>query len=70
MKSDGVTTPDDFVSSALTHMGYLEVAAETRQQLLDYAQAEGNLDWNDEKVGSRVGEMLALVGATTEYQFG
>ena len=37
---------------------------------LDYAQAEGNLDWNDEKVGSRVGEMLALVGATTEYQFG
>jgi len=70
MKSDGVTTPDDFVNSALTHMGYLEVGSETRQQLLDYAQSEGNLDWNDDKVGSRVGEMLALVGATTEYQFG
>ena len=56
--------------SALTHMGYLEVGAETRQQLLDYAQSEGNLDWNDDKVASRVGEMLALVGATTEYQFG
>jgi uncharacterized protein (DUF1800 family) len=70
MKSDGVKTPGDFVDSALEHMGYLEVGPETRQQLLDYAESEGNLDWNDAKADTRVGEMLALVGATTEYQFG
>ena len=58
------------VQSALEHMGYLEVGPETRQQLLDYAESEGNLDWNDAKSDTRVGEMLALVGATTEYQFG
>ena len=70
MMSDGVKTPGDFVDSALEHMGYLEVGPETRQQLLDYAESEGNLDWNDAKSDTRVGEMLALVGATTEYQFG
>jgi hypothetical protein len=29
------------------------------------------MNWSDESAsGTRVGEMLALVGATTEYQFG
>ena len=52
-------------------MGYLEISEETRQQLLDHAKSGGNMDWNDEDAaGTRVGEMLALVGATTEYQFG
>ena len=38
---------------------------------MDHAKAEGNMDWtNEEAAGVRVGEMLALVGATTEYQFG
>ena len=44
---------------------------DTRQQLLDHAKGEGDLNWNDESAaGTRIGEMLALVGATTEYQFG
>ena len=31
----------------------------------------GNMDWsNQSAAATRVGEMLALVGATTEYQFG
>jgi hypothetical protein len=51
-------------------MGYLEIETETRLQLMDYAQSGGDLDWDDAGVDSRVGEMLALVGATTEYQFG
>ena len=43
----------------------------TWQQLVDYATAEGDLDWSDEAAaGKRIGEMLALVGATTEYQYG
>jgi len=29
------------------------------------------MDWsNEDAAGTRIGEMLALVGATTEYQFG
>ena len=70
MKSDGVKTPDDFVNAALEYMGFLEVGSDTRQQLMDYAESAGDLDWDDAGVDSRIGEMLALVGATTEYQFG
>ena len=71
MKSDGISTPEQLLEASLEHMGYLEISDETRQQLLDHAKSGGNMDWNDrEAAGVRVGEMLALVGATTEYQFG
>ena len=71
IKSDGVNSPEELVEASLEHMGFLEVGAETMSQLLDHAKAEGNMNWNDEAAaGTRVGEMLALVGATTEYQFG
>jgi hypothetical protein len=52
-------------------MGFLEVGDVTMSQLLDHAKSEGNMNWSDESASdTRVGEMLALVGATTEYQFG
>ena len=71
IKSDGVNSPEELVEASLEHMGFLEVGDETMSQLLDHAKAEGNMNWNDETAaGTRVGEMLALVGATTEYQFG
>ena len=71
IKSDGVKSPEELVEASLEHMGFLEVGDETMSQLLDHAKAEGNMNWNDEAAaGTRVGEMLALVGATTEYQFG
>jgi uncharacterized protein (DUF1800 family) len=71
IKSDGINTPEELVRASLEHMGYLEVGDETMSQLLDHAKAEGNMNWSDEAAsGTRVGEMLALVGATTEYQFG
>ena len=71
MKAAGVSTPEELLEASLEHMGYLEIGDETRQQLMDHAKAEGNMDWsNEEAAGTRVGEMLALVGATTEYQFG
>ena len=51
--------------------GGIYVGGETRSQLLDHAKGGGDLDWNDKAAaGTRIGEMLALVGATTEYQFG
>ena len=70
MQADDVSTPKQLVEAALDHMGYVEIAGETREQLLDHAKGEGNLDWSGQSAGSRVAEMLALVGATTEYQFG
>jgi uncharacterized protein (DUF1800 family) len=71
MKSQGVNTPEDLLQASLEHMGFLEVAPETREQLLEQAKSDGNLNWDDERAaGERVGQMLALVGATTEYQFG
>ena len=71
MKAKGVSTPDQLLEASLEHMGFLEVGAETRGQLMDHVKGGGDLDWSDEAAaGTRIGEMLALVGATTEYQFG
>ena len=71
MKTEGISTPEQLIEASLEHMGYLDIGEETRQQLMDHAKAEGNMDWmNEAAAGVRVGEMLALVGATTEYQFG
>ena len=71
MKSDGVKSPEQLVESSLDHMGFLEVSDETREQLLGHAKGGGDMDWSKEDAaGTRIGEMLALVGATTEYQFG
>ena len=71
MKSDGVSTPEQLIDASLDHMGYLVIGEETRDQLMEHAKNGGNMDWSNEAAaGTRVGEMLALVGATTEYQFG
>ena len=71
MKAQGITTAEELVDASLEHMGFLEVGDETRQQLLDHAKSDGDLTWSDETaVATRIGEMLALAGATTEYQFG
>ena len=71
MQSDGITTPEELVNAALEHMGFVELSNETKEQLLENAQSSGNIDWsNPDSAGVRIGETLALVGATTEYQFG
>ena len=71
MKAEGVTTPEQLVAASLDHMGYLELGDETNEQLMEHAKGNGDLDWSDEAAaGTRIGEVLALVGATTEYQFG
>lgn len=71
MKDDGVSTPEQLLDAALEYMGFVELSDETRAQLMENASSSGNLDWSDpEAAGTRIGETLALVGATTEYQFG
>ena len=70
-KEEGVLTPDQLIDASLDAMGFLEISKETHDQLLEHAWSDGSLDWSDEAAaGTRVGEMLALIGATTEYQFG
>ena len=70
-KDEGVVTPEQLVDASLESVGFLELGDDTLRQLLEHANIGGDLDWNDEaSAGTRVGEMLALVGATTEYQFG
>ena len=71
MKAEGVTTPEQLVAASLDHMGYVQLGDETKEQLMEYAKINGNLDWSDEAAaGTRIGEILALVGATSEFQFG
>ena len=70
MKSDNVNTPDELLDACLAHMGFLELSSETREQLDEHANAGGNLDWSDESATAiRIGEIMALISATTEYQF-
>ena len=70
MKSDNVNAPDELLDACLAHMGFLELSSETREQLDEHANAGGNLDWSDESATAiRIGEIMALISATTEYQF-
>jgi len=73
--SDGTaTTPEALVDRCLDLMGPVQVSEKTRQQLASHAEEEGVMLWaTDEAYGTsarRVGDMLALIAAATEYQFG
>jgi hypothetical protein len=61
------------VDGCLDLLGPYEVAAETRQELIDQAKEWGQLRWDGEAnaktADQRVGEMLQLIVATREYQF-
>ena len=71
MKEDGVSTPEQLLEACLEHLGFVELGDETKEQLEENINANGNLDWsNQEAAGQRIGETMALIGATTEYQFG
>ena len=68
------TTPGALVGRCLDLLGPVEVSEKTRQQLTSHAEEEGAISWDtDEEYATsarRVGDMLALITATTEYQFG
>jgi uncharacterized protein (DUF1800 family) len=67
-------TPEDLVDRCVDLIGPIEVSEQTRQELISHASEEGGLSWatNEERTRSsrRVGDMLALIAATPEYQFG
>ena len=67
-------SPEQFVDQCLDLMGPIEMADLTRTELISHAETGGDINWegneNYEKSTERTGEMLALIGATREYQFG
>jgi hypothetical protein len=70
IKADGASTPEQVLDACLEQMGFLELGDETRQQLTEHASVDGNMNWSDEASASqRIGEMMALISSTTEYQF-
>ena len=66
-------TPKALVDSCLELLGMVEVEDSTRKELIAQAESEGPIAWATEQdraaSGQRVGDMLALIAATREYQF-
>ncbi|MGE3537431.1 MAG: DUF1800 domain-containing protein [Candidatus Tectimicrobiota bacterium] len=69
IKARGVLAPEQFVDTALDLMGPLEIGAQTRKELVDYANEGGELNWSKPDSEERVAQMLQLIVATREYQF-
>ncbi len=67
-------TPEALVDRCVDLMGPLEIPEQTRLELIAQANDEGAVSWDtDEEYATfsrRVGDMLALIAATVEYQFG
>ena len=71
--TDTAMTAEAMVDRCLDQMGPLEVSESTRQELIAQAEAGGPISWITEEYASssrRVGDTLALIAATREYQFG
>ena len=74
IKSQGAKSPAEFVDSCLDQIGPMEVIDTTRRELITLAEQQGgDLRWDTEEVSTRsaqrVGDMLALISASREYQF-
>ena len=69
----GTVSPEVLVDTCLDLLGPVEVAEDTRDELLALANKNGELRWDTEEErdtsSQRVGDMLALVTSTKEYQF-
>ena len=73
VRARGTTSPEQLVESCLDFMGPLDVTEPTHDQLLNMAEQGGEVRWDTDEAASssaqRVGDMLALIGASREYQF-
>ena len=69
-----VMSPEDFVDGCLDLIGPVEVNEQTRSSLIDHARRGGELARSTEvernSFAQRVGQMLQMIVATPEYQFG
>jgi hypothetical protein len=68
----GDASPDEFVDRCLDLCGPLEVSADTRETLVDFAQQDGPLSFSNgtsDEARARIGRMVQLIVAAPEYQF-
>ncbi len=74
LRAQGDLTPEALVEGCLELLGPLEVEAETRRHLIMQAEEGETVRWNTEEEDTasaqRVAQMLQLIVATREYQFG
>jgi uncharacterized protein (DUF1800 family) len=65
-------TAEALVDRCLDQMGPLEVSDVTRKELMAHAESEGSVPQGNEDSNfpRRVADMLSLIAATREYQFG
>ena len=74
IRSQGTISPEQLVDSCLDLIGPAEVEERTRQELVAQADHGGEVRWGNESESEasarRVGEMLRLIVASREYQFG
>ena len=63
---------EELVDRCLDILGPMELSDSTRSELVAHSSEEGPVCWSEDREGSerRVGETLALIAATREYQFG
>ncbi len=73
LRQRGVSSPEEFVDACLDLVGPLEFSESTRAELLDQAAEGGGLSWDTpeecERSDQKIGVMLALIGASRDFQF-
>jgi hypothetical protein len=70
LKAQGTKTPEQLVTNSLDLLGPVEVSSDTKKELTDAAKQQGDIRWEDAGAPQRAAEMLQLIAATREYQFG
>ena len=74
LRARGELTPEGLVDGCLNLLGPMVVESKTRQHLISQAEEGGVLQWDSEDgkgpSAERVAQMLQLIVATREYQFG
>jgi uncharacterized protein (DUF1800 family) len=69
LKAKGNMTPEQLVDACLDLMGPLEYGDDAKGELLEQANAGGDLDWSAADAEQRVAALLQLIVAMREYQF-
>ena len=71
LRERNATSPEQLVDSCLDLLGPLEVADESRKELVDFVSEAGNANWDSDAATStqRVGELLQLIVSLREYQY-
>jgi hypothetical protein len=70
LKQQGTKTPEQLVDNCLDLLGPVEVTADTKKELTDQAKQWGQIDLSQPAGAQKAAEMLQLIAATREYQFG